>query len=148
MFPMKTSDAGVQMIAGFEGFVAKPYNDVAGNATNGYGHLLHMGRVQPGDPSVSPSVALLQLHMDVAQAEKAVNRLVRVSLTQNQFDALVSWTYNLGAHALANSTMLKDINAGRKDLVPAEMEKWVHAGGVAVAGLVERRTAEAKLFVQ
>lgn len=143
---MTTSDSGIQMIAGFEGFVAKPYNDVADNATNGYGHLLHLGPVDVSDPTATVYQAIEQLHKDVQIAEKAVNRLVKVSLTQNEFDALVSWTYNLGAYALASSSLLKYLNAGDYESVPAEMEKWVHAGGVAVAGLVVRRKAEAELF--
>jgi lysozyme len=76
----------------------------------------------------------------------AVNARVSVPLFQGQFDAVVSWTYNLGEGALKSSTMLKKINAGQHEQVPAQMKRWIRAGGKVVKGLERRREAEAALY--
>jgi GH24 family phage-related lysozyme (muramidase) len=83
---------------------------------------------------------------DVAYAEHAVEHLVTVPLTQGQFDALVSFTYNEGAGRFRTSTLLKVMNAGYYPAVPAEFIKWVFGGGVKLPGLVTRRSAEAAMF--
>jgi lysozyme len=145
---MTASDNCYKLISGFEGFKAAPYNDTSGNATNGYGHLIHLGPFTHSDPTVNVQQALTQLHLDVQTAVDAVNRLVTVPLNQNQFDALVSFTYNEGGGRLRGSSLLKFLNAGDYGSVPAEMDKWVYSGGHAVAGLVERRKIEAALFAK
>ena len=83
---------------------------------------------------------------DLAEFEKYVDTYVTVALTQNQFDALVSWTFNLGPGNLKESTMLKKLNQGLYAEVPDEMRRWNKAGGKVLEGLIRRREAEAKLF--
>jgi lysozyme len=85
-------------------------------------------------------------HEDVQTAERAVLRLITVPLTDGQFDALVSFTFNLGAGALQRSTLRRKINRGDHANVPAEFRKWVWAGGRKLEGLVRRREAEAALY--
>jgi lysozyme len=80
--------------------------------------------------------------------EDAVERLIAVDLNQNQFDALVSFTYNCGVGALERSTLRKVLNQGKYNQVPAQLMKWVNAGGVKYAGLVRRRAAEGALFME
>jgi lysozyme len=149
--PKAVSVAGAQFIAQFEGFAPKLYNDAAKppNATIGFGHVVHAGPVDGKEPlaSVTRKQALALLRKDCAKAAAAVRKHVTRPLTQAQFDALVSFTYNCGEQSLAESTLLKKVNAGEFDAVPAELEKWTHAGpGAPLPGLVRRRRAEADLF--
>jgi peptidoglycan hydrolase-like protein with peptidoglycan-binding domain len=88
------------------------------------------------------------LRADAARAARAVTRLVRVPLDQNQFDALVSFTFNVGEGALRDSTLLRELNAGRYDAVPRELNRWTRAGGQVLAGLVRRRAAEGAMFAR
>ena len=83
---------------------------------------------------------------DVEVFEKAVNELVEVPLEQNQFDSLISWTFNLGPTNLKNSTLLKVLNNKNYDEVPTQIKRWNKAGGKVLQGLVRRREAEALLF--
>ena len=83
---------------------------------------------------------------DVEVFEEAINKLVEVPLEQNQFDALVSWTFNLGSTNLKNSTLLKVLNDKDYEGVPAQIKRWNKAGGKVLQGLVRRREAEALLF--
>ncbi|MDQ3936626.1 MAG: glycoside hydrolase family protein [Actinomycetota bacterium] len=144
---MRISDEGLALIAEFEGFVDHPYNDAAGHATIGFGHLLHHGPVTAEDRrrwgKMSHADGLKLLRSDIRSRERAVDAAVKVPLTQNQFDALVSFVYNLGEGALRQSTLLKKLNAGNYDAVPAELAKWNKAGGRVLPGLVRRRKAEA-----
>jgi lysozyme len=87
------------------------------------------------------------LEVELEEYENYVNTLVDVSLAQNQFDALVSWTYNLGGGNLKASTMLKVLNSGDYDEVPNQIKRWNKAGGKVLEGLVRRRQAEADMFV-
>ncbi len=140
---MKISDNGLELIKQFEGFRAIPYKDVVGKLTIGFGHL-----IKPGEAfgALSSTEATQLLRKDCSKAEACVNNCVKVQLNQNQFDALVSFVYNLGCGAFMASTLLKDLN--KKDFVAAENEfhKWDHAGGLVVPGLSKRRKQEAKLF--
>ena len=95
---------------------------------------------------VSPHQAENLLRMDIAEFEEAINRLVNVPLTQNQFDALLSFTYNVGAAALEDSTLLAELNKRHYSAVPGEMKRWTRAQGVQLPGLVTRREKEAALF--
>ena len=147
------SEKGLVFIGRYEGFRARPYNDPATppNATIGYGHLLHHGPVTLRDriryaKGLSPGAALELLRRDAANAENAVRRHVTVPLTQHQFDALVSFTFNVGTGALTGSTLLQRVNAGRHRDVPAELAKWTRAGTVHLEGLRRRRAAEATLY--
>jgi lysozyme len=150
--PTHLSDQGAQFIGHFEGFRGNLYNDAANNCTIGYGHLVHHGPCNGSEPAefkrgISQHEAEQLLDRDAQGAADAVRRFVRVPLNQAQFDALVSFVYNLGAGAFEGSTLLKDLNARRYDAVPGQLEEWVHAGGQVLPGLVARRKAEARLFM-
>lgn len=127
----------------FEGCELTAYTCPAGILTIGYGHT---GRdVKPG-MCISQARADELLRSDLATCIAAVNRMVKVPLTHGQFDALVSFGYNLGLEALRNSTLMKLVNAGRMDAAAGEFGKWVHSKGKVLDGLVKRRKAEANLF--
>lgn len=144
---MKTSTAGTDLIKEFEGLRLKAYKCPADVWTIGYGHTS-----AAGNPIVTSGMTITKeeadeiLQDDLVQYEKAVNDLVKVPLTQNQFDALVSFAYNAGVGALSKSTLLKRVNAGQFDQVPAEFMKWTKGGGKELPGLVRRRRAEVALW--
>jgi len=119
------------------------YQDSVGVWTIGYGHT--GSDVRPG-LTITQEQASALLQQDVAGAVAAVNRLVTVTLTQNQFDALVDFTFNEGQGNLASSTLLRELNAGNTAGAAAQFLVWVYAGGVQLPGLVKRRQAEAALF--
>jgi len=140
------SDNGVLLVRDSEGFRSDPYEDTSGHCTVGYGHLLHRGKCTPADKGVSRAEAEALLRRDLVAAESAVNELVKVPLNQNRFDALVSFTFNLGRQNLAESTLLRELNAGHYDKVPSELARWIHSNGKVVDGLVRRRKKEGELF--
>lgn len=132
---------GLTLIRQFEGFVPYIYLDSAGKKTIGYGHLVRDGE----DFSyITPEQAEELLRKDVGIAEKAVKQLVTVPITQGQYDALVSFTFNLGYGRLKSSTLLRKLNAGEG--ASAEFDRWVYAGGEKLVGLILRRKAEQLLF--
>lgn len=140
---MKTSQKGIDLIKRFEGFSPTAYLCPAGVWTIGYGHT---AGVRAGD-SVDEDTAEDFLREDLADAEGAVGKYVKVPLKQWQFDALVSFTFNLGAGNLYSSTLLKKVNRNPDDLaIRQEFGKWVHAGGRVLPGLVDRRKAEADMY--
>ena len=141
-FQMRTSEAGIDLIKSFEGCRTVAYQDVVGVWTIGYGHTID---VKEG-MRITQHQCDVMLEVDIETYENYVNEQVDVSLTQNQFDALVSWVYNLGPTNLRNSTMLKVLNAGKYEEVPYQMKRWNRAGGKVLKGLVVRREAEAELF--
>ena len=141
---MKLSTEGIELLKKAEGFRSRTYLDVAGRATIGYGHLLGAHEAFPGEITAAQAEALLAA--DVSQAEQSVARLVKVPLTQGQFDALVDFTFNLGAERLRSSTLLAKLNAGSYDTAAEELLRWDHAGAVEVAGLKLRREAEYRLW--
>jgi lysozyme len=96
--------------------------------------------------TISKDTAEELLLEDVQRFEEAVNEEVKVPLKQNQFDALVSWTFNLGPSNLKQSTLLRVLNEGEYDQVPAQIKRWNKAGGKVLDGLIRRREAEALLF--
>ncbi len=148
---LQLSAAGAAFIGGFEGFRGQLYDDAAGHCTIGYGHLVHHGPCNGSEPAefvagiTEPRAAEL-LQQDASAAAAAINRSVTVSLSQPQFDALVSFVFNVGTGAFAGSTLLRRLNAGEYAAVPAELNKWVNAGGQRLQGLVNRRAAEGALF--
>ncbi len=139
----KISQSGVELIKKFEGYSAKRYADVAGKSTIGYGHLIREGE---NYTEITKDDAEALLRMDINYAERAVQRNVSVPLTQGQYDALVSFTYNLGEGNLRSSTLLKKLNAGDYDSAASEFLRWVYAGGKKIKGLENRRKKEAELF--
>jgi len=129
-----------------ESLMLEAYPDPATGShpyTIGYGHT--GPEVHPG-MRITQGVALSFLVDDVIKCEKAIKNLVEVPLTQEQFDALVDFTFNLGVYNLANSTLLKLINQKRMMEADREFFKWNKAGGKVLNGLVKRRAAEAAMF--
>ena len=151
---MRISNDGLRCIAGFEGFVDHLYNDPAGHCTVGYGHLLHRGRCDgravehPYLNGIVQTAATTLLREDAKRYEDCVNRLVTVLLNQDQFDALVSFTFNLGCGAFESSTLRRLLNQGRYDTVCDQLRRWNKAGGKVLAGLTRRREAECALFTR
>lgn len=143
-----TSKVGYTLIQHVEGYVPVCYNDAAGLATIGFGHLVGAdehaelcdGRV------LTPEDGFDLLRADVAVHEAEVNMVVQGGLSWHQCDALVSWTFNVGGSALRHSTLLRRVNAGRHGDVPLEMKRWVYAGGRKLRGLVVRRALEGRLY--
>ena len=149
MKKMKISKAGLELIKSFEGFSSKPYRCPAGVATIGYGTTHYEDRaVAMDDPSISKRTASYLLESQVNETYgKAVNHYVTEDITQNQYDAMVSFAYNLGSGALKSSTLLKKVNQGKMKRASREFLKWDHAGGKRLAGLTRRRKAESELFL-
>lgn len=147
---MKTSAKGLALIKKYEGFKSKPYLDPVGIPTIGYGVIKYPNgkRVTMNDASMTEKQASDMLAQLLEQTyEKDVNRLVKVALNQNQFDALVSFTYNLGGTNLSTSTLLRKVNANPNDpTIRAEFPRWNKAGGLVLAGLTRRRNEEAELY--
>jgi lysozyme len=147
MVTMELSEAGLTLIKVSEGLRTKVYLDGGGNPTIGYGHMLTPGESFPD--GIDDAQATAFLREDTAFAVHAVNTLVvaKVKLTQNQFDALVDFVYNLGARTLLNSTLYKDLLAGKFSAAADQFLLWDHAGGKVEAGLVKRRAAERTMFL-
>ena len=139
---MKCSQEGLALIKKFEGCRLKAYRCSANVLTIGYGHT---GGVKEDDTISQPEADEL-LEKDIAKFEEYVSDNVIVELKQNQFDALVAWTFNLGVGNLRNSTMLKKLNEADYDSIPFEMRRWNKAGGKPLDGLIRRRKAEGLLF--
>ena len=140
---MKVGTAGLECIKKSESCRLAAYLDTGGVWTIGWGHTkgAHQGQ------SCSQEQADAWLIEDCAEAVAAVNKLVHVALTQNEFDALVSFVFNIGAGQFAGSTMLKFLNADRKELAALEFRKWRFDNHVEVRGLLERRVREKCLFL-
>ena len=147
---MKISDSGLELIAHFEGFSSKPYLCPAGVLTIGYGTTIYSNgkHVKMSDDNITKDEALEIMRDQIDKTYgTAVNRYVQIELTQNQFDALTSFTYNLGAGNLRSSTLLRKLNQGKMGRAGREFLKWDRAGGRKLAGLTRRRKAEMELFV-
>jgi len=141
---MELSAAGLELVKRSEGFRDRVYLDVAGFPTIGYGHkLLHAESFPDGVDEFFASQILTE---DLRRAEQAVARLVRVPLTQGQFDALVDFTFNLGAGRLSGSTLLIKLNGAQYEAAAEQLLRWDHAGTAENAGLKARREAEFKLW--
>jgi lysozyme len=138
---------GINLIKRFEGFEPEIYLDAAGFPTIGYGHLLRQGEAEIFKNGISPEAGEALLIKDVLSAEQAVLRLIRVSLTDGQFDALVSFTFNLGSGALQRSTLRRKVNRKEHDEVPEQFMRWVWAGGRRLRGLVRRREEERNQYM-
>jgi len=139
---MKTGPEGLELIKHFEGCELKAYWCPARVLTIGYGHTAD---VEEGD-EIEQGDADRLLEADLEEFEHYVLQLVDPELTQNQFDAIVAWTFNLGPGNLKESTLLKRLNERDFDDVPYQIRRWTKAGGKELPGLVRRREAEALLF--
>jgi lysozyme len=142
------SENGIELLKKLEGFRSKMYLDSAGLPTIGYGTLIdseHEKWMLTAEISKDKATELLK--KDLERFEIAIRDTVKVDLTQDQYDALVLFTYNVGEGNFRRSTLLKRINskAGRED-IKAQFLRWVNAGGKRIEGLVKRRTAEIELF--
>ena len=143
----RTGTRGLELIKRFEGFQPQIYRDAVGLPTIGYGHLLKPGEAEIFAAGISETAAEALLLSDIRIAEDAVARCIEADLTEAQFDALVSFTFNMGSGALARSQLASKINAGDHKGAPDEFKRWVYAGGRRLRGLVRRRRAEAALYV-
>ena len=139
---MKISNKGIELIKHFEGCETEAYLCPAGVPTIGYGHIKG---VQLGDV-ITYQEAHEMLLEELSEYENYINDMVTVELSQNQFDAMVSWVYNLGGGNLKSSTLLKTLNIGNYRGVPEQIMRWNKAGGKVLEGLTRRRQAEADLF--
>lgn len=136
---MSLTAAGLVALANFEGFAPEAYVPVPGDVpTIGFGST---AGVEIGD-KISVTGALNRLQKDVRKAEDAVKSCVTVPLTQNQFDAFISLSYNIGGSAFCNSTLVRKLNSGNYQGACAELKRWVYVDGRVVQGLVNRREAE------
>ena len=145
----KTSKNGIAFIKKYEGFKSKPYLCPAKVPTIGYGATYYPNgqKVKLTDPAIDEKHASLLLEAMLNPYEKAVDSYCRDDINQNQFDALVSFAYNLGNSALKSSTLLKKVNANPKDsTIKNEFNKWVYADGIKLNGLVKRRIEESNLY--
>ena len=141
---MKVSQDCIQLVKYFEGFEDTAYLCPANVWTIGYGRTRN---VKEGD-KITEVQAERDLLEELEEFKHQVLNSVKVELKQNELDALTSWTYNLGVGNLKSSTLLKKLNAGNKDEVPAEIVRWNKANGKVLAGLTKRREAEAELWAK
>ncbi|UEQ78210.1 lysozyme [Chryseobacterium arthrosphaerae] len=143
---MKTSQKGINLIISFEGFSAQPYLDSAGIPTIGYGNTYYPGgkKVTMKDPAITREKGVELFSAVLPTYEKIVNAKVKIPLTQNQFDALVSHTYNTGGSDGLFSLINK--KAGEEAIRNWFTKKYITAGGKTLNGLIRRRKAEADLF--
>jgi|TARA_R100001463_G_scaffold31870_2_gene71677 lysozyme len=139
---MNISQEGLSLIKKFEGCELEAYKCAAGVWTIGFGSIKG---VKQGDTITQEEADNLLLH-EMDEYEGYINDAVNVDLNQNQFDALVSWVFNLGPSNLSSSTLLTKINNKDWDDVPAQIKRWNKAGGKVLQGLIRRREAEALLF--
>jgi len=139
---MTHSRKAISLVCEFEGCRLTSYQDQRGIWTIGYGHT-------PASENqvCTEEQAEVWLDADLKVADAAVNRLVSVALNQNQFDALVSFVFNVGSGNFRTSTLLRLLNRGESLLAAAEFPKWDHAGAAVSSGLLRRRQAEQALFV-
>ena len=143
---LSTSENGKNLIKEFEGLRLEAYKCSSGRWTIGYGHT---GGVREGD-YITKATAEYFFDNDIKEFENAVNRLVSVPLTQNQFDALVSFCFNNGYEdeGFGGSTMRKLLNSGDYAGAAGQFERWVYSGGKVSAGLKRRRILERDLFLK
>ncbi|WP_136476981.1 lysozyme [Pseudomonas sp. DG56-2] len=141
---MRTSQRGLSLIKSFEGLRLLAYRDAVGIWTIGYGAT----RGVKAGMSITQKQAERMLLNDVQRFEPEVERLVKVPVTGNQWDALVSFTYNLGAANLESSTLLRKLNVGDYAGAAEQFPRWNKAGGNVLPGLVRRREAERVLFLE
>lgn len=145
------SEEGADFIAGFEGFSARLYEDTAGHCTIGFGHQVHPGRCDGGEPKefrdgITRKRGLKLLQNDAETAGDEINSSVEVDLNRHQFDALVSFVFNVGTGAFRDSTLLRLLNKGRYESVPEQLKRWVFSQGQKLDSLIDRRKAEGRLF--
>jgi lysozyme len=145
---MITGKKGISLIEQFEGFKSKMYKDAVGLPTIGYGTLIDTHEEQWLKTAIiTKEQAEVLLRRELGTIDRQLNIMLQKTVTQNQFDALVSFCYNLGTGSLRSSTLLKKANKNPNDAsIAAEFNKWINAGGKPLEGLKRRRAAEAALY--
>lgn len=154
---MKISSRGLGLLTQWEGFKTYIYKDTAGYNTIGVGHLLtkqeeSLGYIVLPDRKIFLNKELSKkdvidlLQNDLPKYESTVSAVITVPLNQDQFDALVSFCFNIGITAFKNSTLVKVLNSKKYDLVKTELKKWTKSGGKVTQGLINRRANEIKLW--
>lgn len=146
---LKLSQRGLELIKSFEGLSLVPYVCAGGINTIGYGNTYYTNgkKVSLQDPKITALQAEELLRNSLSTYEKAVDSFCRDDISQSQFDALVSFCYNVGTGNLQKSTLIKKVNANPKDVTIAdEFIKWNKAKGTVLKGLTRRRQAEANLY--
>lgn len=146
---MVIGERGIALIKEFEGYSDVAYPDPGTGDepwTIGYGSTRIFNRRVRNDDVVTIEEAEEQLVFDLEEFSEKVTNLLQVEVSQNQFDSLVCFAYNVGTVAMSKSTLLMLLNEGRSDEVPAQFLRWNKAGGMVMAGLTRRRQAEADLF--
>lgn len=141
-----TGNGGIALIKQYEGLRLTTYKDAVGIPTIGYGHVENPNP-PGGTRTITAEAAEQILREDLQRFEHDVNNMLTVEVTQNQFDALVSFAFNLGPANLKSSTLLRKVNSGDFNGAAEEFPKWNHAGGQVLAGLTARRNAEKNLFL-
>jgi lysozyme len=137
------SGNGLSLTEQFEGCELTAYQDQVGVWTIGYGHT---GPDVVSGLTITQQQAQNLLAQDVSSAATCVNNSVTIQLSQDEFDALVDFVFNLGVGAFRSSTLLTDLNSGNITAAATQFDLWDHAGGAVVAGLLRRRQAETSLF--
>ena len=140
---LKTSESMITVIKKFEGLRLKAYKCPAGVYTIGYGHTENVC----ADSEISELMADQILRKDLKKFENSIKKLVKVPLSQCQFDALVSLVFNIGATNFKNSTLLKYLNNGEYSLAAEQFERWIYSNGKKLDGLLTRRKAEKEIFL-
>ncbi len=140
---MKASDRGLALIREFEGCSLEVYDDCGGKPTIGVGHLIRKGECFK---KIDETEATRLLCSDLEEAEACIESLVNVALSQNQFDALCSFVFNLGCAKLSGSTLLRLLNGGDYAATAEQFPRWCKVGKNDVPGLLRRRLAEQLLF--
>ena len=146
---LTASPEAVLLIKKYEGFSPKPYLCPAGIPAIGYGSTRYLNGtvVTISDKKITKHQANLLLQENILSFERNIRKLIKVELTQNQFDAILSLTYNIGTGSLKSSRLLKFVNKNPDDLrIKSEFLKWRKASGVVVKGLETRRASEAELY--
>lgn len=143
------TNEGLDLIKHYEGFSSSPYLCPAAHWTIAYGAIwgLDGTRVTRDHPDVTKEQGDQLLRRDVGKSERAVLRLIRVPLSDGQFDSLCSFVFNLGSGALQSSTLRRRLNRGGYEEAADEFPRWVFAGGRKLKGLIKRRNDERMLFL-
>lgn len=155
---MKISQHGLRLLTLWEGSKPKVYKDSAGLPTIGVGHLLLKHEIAADAINIAGKLVRLRfglteaqisdlLAQDIVRFEDAINRNVKITLKQNQFDALVSFIFNVGVTSFVRSSLLKAINSGHIAAVPEQLRRWTMVNGKQVPGLVNRREKEIDLWL-
>lgn len=144
---LQVSPQGRELICSFEGLALTAYDDGTGCWTIGYGTTRYPDQtpVKAFD-TCSVQQANSYMQHDLQKFENAINQAVKVMLNQNQFDALVSLSYNIGINAFKNSTLVRNLNAANYQKAAEQFDVWVYASGKRMQGLINRRAVERALF--